>query len=429
MHSVLRTILLAVLLFAGATPASNAQTTLRYQFKEKDKLDFVVDQKTKSTANLMGADIVSHMTAEINLSWEVLKIEQGSAQVRIKGSRSRMSLDSLVGVVEVDSNNKDAPRDAAGKMLAQMNRVFATMEITATMLPTGEMKDVKVSEATVKAMKAIPSADMFGDLAHPDNFKDLLGGLVLSAQPASKGMSWTLKTESQSPEGKISTEHVFTLEDTIDRGGVTLEKISLKPITKVVADPKAMIKVSSIRSQGVAFFDNKAGRLVESTIQQTKKGKIDVMGLTLDNTSEQTTTIRLKGQSAEEKAAAAAKIAALKIDESEFVEKVVFTEMLETIPGVARTFTVQRSYEPAITSTSAAPVSDELKTKVETALDVKLGKKDSVKESLTLDGKDITRLNVVWVERYRRVTATLADGSTATYLLRAGLRIKLEKPK
>ena len=238
-------ILVLALMVAGGS-AANAQT-MRYQFKEKDKLFYTIEQKTKSTATLMGAEIVSTIAANMSLYWEVLKVDpQGNAHVKIKVTRSKLALDSIVGMAEVDSDSKDGPTDAAGKMLAQMNKAFAAMEITATMLPTGEMKDVKVSEATVTAMKSIPGADKFGDLSHPDNFKDMLSNIVFPTGAVTKGKSWSHKTESNAPEGKTSTEHVFTLEEPIDQDGAKLEKITQAPTFKVEADPKAMIKVKSI---------------------------------------------------------------------------------------------------------------------------------------------------------------------------------------
>jgi hypothetical protein len=294
------------------------------------------------------------------------------------------------------------------------------MEITATVLPTGEMKDVKVSEATVKAMRALPSADKLGDLAHPDNFKDMLSGLVFPTGPVTKGKSWTHKTVSQSPEGKITTEQVFTLEETIDK----LDKFSLKPIIKVEADDKAILKVKSIKATGHVLFDNQAGRVVESVISQTKQGKVDVMGLTLDSVSEQTTTNRLKKQSDTSR-----EFESVKIDETEYVEKTVATEPLETIVGVSRSFTVERTYEPSITLTGSAVVPDDLKAKVEAATGLTIGKKATLKETITLDGKTVTSVNVQWVERYRRGTAMASDGSSASFLVRVGLRVKLEKAK
>jgi hypothetical protein len=303
------------------------------------------------------------------------------------------------------------------------------MEFTATMLPTGEMRDIKVSEATVNAMKALPGADQAGDLTNPDHFKSMLSSIVFPAGAVVKGNMWSHLTEGKSLGGKISTEHVFTFDGPVDQEGARLDKISFKQNVKVEADPKATIKVKSIKATGHALFDNKAGRLVECTTQQTMTGKLDVAGLPLDKTSEQTTTIRLQKQTAEAKSAAARDIEAIKIDETEFVEKVVATDLLETLAGVSRSFTVERSYEPSITITGSVPVSDDLKTKVEKALDITIGKKMLVKESITLDGKEITKVNVQWVERYRRGTATTSNGTTLSFLVKVGLRFKLEKAK
>ena len=428
MHRFIRPLLFASALLVAWTSGAQAQV-MRYQFKEKDKLFYTIEQKTKSTAGLMGVDIVSQISANMSMYYEVVKVDSQGAQVKIKFTHSKMTLDSVIGVVEADSRNKEAPNDPAARMLAQVNKAFASMEISATMLPTGELKDVKVSEETVKAMRAIPSADKFGDLGHPDNFKDMLSSLVFPAGPVTKSKGWTRNTMSESPEGKVNTEHVFTLEDTIDQGGVKLEKISLKPKIKVEAKADAAIKVKSIESSGHALFDNKAGRFVESVIQQTKRGQLDVMGIQLDNTSVQTTTIRLSKQGAAEAGVAAKAIDAVKIDESEYVEKVVATEQLETLAGVARSFTVERSFEPGIVLTGSAAAADELKAKVEATLGVPLGKKAIVKESVTLDGKAITKVNVQWIERYRRATATTLEGSTISFQVRVGLRFKLEAAK
>src|SRR5205823_3171851 len=131
------------------------------------------------------------------------------------------------------------------------------------------------------AMRAVPGADKLGDLSHPDNFKDMISGIVFPTESVAKGRSWTHKTESKTPAGKTFAENVYTPEGTVVQDGVTLEKISLKPTIKVEADPNAQMKVKSITANGYTLFDNKAGRVVESSLQQTKKGQVTVMGLTL----------------------------------------------------------------------------------------------------------------------------------------------------
>jgi hypothetical protein len=427
-----RTLLLALALSAACAATARAQTAMTYRFKEGDKLHYLMEQKTNSTMSLAGTDIVMKVNATLSLAWHVVKVEaNGNAQVKVKVTHSKMTMDSLLGNVVVDSKDKDLPNDVAGKMLGQMNKAIASMEITGTMLATGEMQDVKVSEDTVKAMKAVPGASDLGDLAHPDNFRDMISGIVFPTGTVSKGKSWAHKTEIKSPAGKIMAENVYTLEETIQQGGVALEKISLKPEIKIEANPKAAMKVKSIKASGYTLFDNKAGRIVESSVNQTKTGSVSVMGLVLDQITEEITTIRLLKPS-EVKVDLVKSIASVKLDEEKFVEKVVATELLETLPGVARSFTLERSYVRSITIMGSAGadavLAAEIKALVEPSIE-DLGKKVTVKESVALDGKEITKVNVHWVERSREGIATRADGSSVTFLVKVGLRLKLEKAK
>jgi hypothetical protein len=434
MHPGKRTFLLSMILTAAFASAAHAQTTMAYRFKEGDKLHYLMEQKTKSTMSVAGTDIEMKVNVTVSMTWQVLKVDsQGAAQVKVKVTHSKMSMDSLVGNVEVDSKDKDIPGDLAGKMLGQLNRAIAAMEISATVLPTGEMRDMKVADETVKAIRAVAGADKMGDLAHPDNFKDMISGIVFPSEAITKGKSWTNKTETKSPAGTLRADNVYTLEGTITKDGVTLEKIALNPKIKIEPNPKAEMKVKSIKATGQILFDNKAGRVVESTFTQTKVGTVSVMGLVLDQVTEEATTIRLQKPPIAGKSNAAKTIASIKLGEDDFVEKVVFTEQLETLPGVARSFTVERGYERAVTITGGAGaepvIADEIRALVEATLGEKLGKRVTVKESISLDGKEITKVNVQWVERSRRGTAIRSDGSTVAFLVKVGLRIKLEKAK
>lgn len=436
MHHGTRAFLLAIALTAAVSPALPAQTVMTYKFKDGDRLLYLLEQKTKSLMSLAGTDIEMKVNVTMTMAWQVLKVDsRGHAQVQIKVTHSKMSMDSLLGIVEVDSKDKDGPGDLAGKMVGQMNKAIAAMEITATMLPTGEMQNLKVSDNTVKAMAAIPGASQLGDLASPDNFKDMISGIVFPTEAITKGKSWSNRSETKSPSGTISADNVYTLEGTVTRDGATLEKIALKPIIKVEGDPKATLKLKGIKATGETLFDNKAGRVVESSLFQSKEGQIKVMGLVLDSLTEEKTTIRLLKQNDAVDSVAGNSIVSVKIDEEEYVEKVVAKEPLETLAGVSRTFTVERSYEPQITIPAIpgggadSAVAGELKGKVEAALGITIGKKTPVKEAIALDGKEITKVNVQWVERSRRGIATRSDGSTVAFLVRVGLTFKLEKAK
>jgi hypothetical protein len=131
--------------------------------------------------------------------------------------------------------------------------------------------------------------------------------------------------------------------------------------------------------------------------------------------------------------------------EDEVVDKTVFTEIIETLPGLPKKFTVQREFLTSVTAvgtvgaeingeakignTMVATIAAGFKTKIETSLGVTLGKKDSVTETYELDGKEHVKLKVKWVERYRKGVATMPDGSKISFLVCVGLRTVPEKLK
>jgi hypothetical protein len=297
MHFRNRCILVASLILAACTSAASAQTTLRYQFKEGDKLPYVMEQKMKITMNILGMDVETKMDMALQLSLNVVEVNKdGSVQMQFKVTSAKMNMDGPTGKVEVDSKDQLEPDDPVAKILSQVTKALGAMEMTGQMLPTGETKNVKVSEATVKALQAVPGADKAGDVANAESFKSMLSSIVFPTEAVEKGKTWTNKTESKTKFGQAISENVFTYDGTTEKDGATLQKISLKPNIKIEADPNAeiKIKVKDAKGTGHILFDNKIGRLIESTTTQTTQMQINAGGIDIDQRVEQTTTLRQK---------------------------------------------------------------------------------------------------------------------------------------
>jgi hypothetical protein len=98
------------------------------------------------------------------------------------------------------------------------------------------------------------------------------------------------------PFGKSSTENTYTYEGKTVRDVVTAERITVRPAIKIDPDPKAKFKieVKDIKGSGEVFFDNKTGRVIESSISQRMEVQLSAAGLILTKVIEQTTTLRLK---------------------------------------------------------------------------------------------------------------------------------------
>jgi hypothetical protein len=293
----MKIVLLSALCTAVASSAASAQTTLRYKFKDGEKLEYVMEQKMKMTMSINNMDIETKMNMSMDMSWNVVGVNSdGSAKLQMKVTRAKMSMDGPTGQVEVDSNAKNEPDDAIGKIFSQIIKATATMEMTGTMQTNGDMKDIKVSEETVKAMKNLPGADKLGDMLSPESFKSMVSNLVFPTDAVTKGKTWTNKNEAKTPIGKTITEGTYTYEGPVQKDGATLEKISIKPNIKIEPDPKAPVKIELKESKGSGqiLFDNKAGRMVESTTNQVMQMQLGIAGMNINQTVDQTATMRLK---------------------------------------------------------------------------------------------------------------------------------------
>src|SRR5262249_54031271 len=104
--------LAAVALALLAGPA-HAQTTLRYQFKSGEKLQYGLSQDMKMTMNLAGMDIEMKLKQSMDMDWDVQNVDaQGNARVQLKFGHVRLKLDSTTGNAEFDSKkNTEEPED------------------------------------------------------------------------------------------------------------------------------------------------------------------------------------------------------------------------------------------------------------------------------------------------------------------------------
>ena len=56
---------------------------MSFRFKEGDKLNYLLEQKTKSTMSLAGTDIIMKVDATLNLSWQVVKIDDKGKRMEL----------------------------------------------------------------------------------------------------------------------------------------------------------------------------------------------------------------------------------------------------------------------------------------------------------------------------------------------------------
>jgi hypothetical protein len=298
-------ILLPLAALGADTATTFAQTTLRYQFKAGNRIPYVLEQKIKMTINAQGNEVQMNIAQNVEITWNIASVDSdGKAKMTQKIGRIRFSMDGLpTGKIEFDSKDGKEPEGPVGKILAPLLKSMAGAEISLTMDPQGRSSDVKVPKELVDAVKNSPAAAQLGEMFSEEGFKRLAGqgGLVLSAEPVNKGSSWDQKIEMKLPVGKMTVDNKLTYEGPVERDGKTVQKVALHPVLTLEGGPNApaTIKLKDQNSKGNAFFDNAAGRLLETDLTQNMDMEVNAGGQTVTQKMEQTVTLKLAEQKKE----------------------------------------------------------------------------------------------------------------------------------
>jgi hypothetical protein len=291
-------LLAAVMLLVNAAPAP-AQATLRYKFKKGDKLNYVMEQKIAMTMSVAGKDIAMDMAQTIDTTWSVASVdEDGKAKMTQTITRVRFTMDGPTGKVDYDSKEGKEPEGLIGKMIGPIFSALAGADIDLSMDATGKVSDVKVPDKLSKAVKNLPGGGAgLGEMFSEDGLKQVIdqSGLVLPKEPVAKGKSWEQKVEFKSAGGKMNVVSTNTYEGAVKKDGKELERVSLKPVMTLTPDPDAQAKITlkSQEAKGTAYFDNAAGRLVESNMTQNMEMQTSVMGMEFGQKLKQTVTMKL----------------------------------------------------------------------------------------------------------------------------------------
>ena len=308
MRDLNRLVVTAIVL-ASACPITHAQT-LRYQHKDGDKFHYVLQQETTTTTSVKGESSESKLTVVWDLGWNVLKVDSaGTAQLQIRIERARIFVEGPAGKAAADSADKNEPQDNLRRSLTTSAKIMAALDLRGTILATGEMKDVKLTPEAIKTIKELNGgAGNADELLNSDMCKSMLFAPVLASGSIAKGKTWTSKNEIHFAAYKAMIENTYTFEGQDekakenekdkgkDKDKVKLDRIAVKPTMKLEPVAKAPVKVQlkDHKGSGHVLFDNKAGRVVESVVNQRSEMSLEAMGATVNQTIEQRTVVQFK---------------------------------------------------------------------------------------------------------------------------------------
>ena len=187
-----------VVLCAGSL--AQAQTTLRYQFKEGEKLSYLVEIKTLDKTTVAGSPMTSETTERLDLGWHVATMStEGNARVTQTLERFRFQAESSAFTYRFDSQEGRIPGGPLGEKLGVLHKALVGAELSMTISPRGEIDAVKLSDKLLGSIKRAHAAIAPGQILSDDRLRDLLRvGLlpVLPMEPVIKGRSGEIRLKS-----------------------------------------------------------------------------------------------------------------------------------------------------------------------------------------------------------------------------------------
>jgi hypothetical protein len=291
--------LLCVVTLCGTMRAEDVE--LRYKYKEGEKLNYVMDQKLTMEMSVAGQDITMEMGMGITMVWKVDKVEKdGKAKMTQTMTRVQLKVKHPGGAFEWDSKDGTEPDDEVAKAMLPIFKAMAGADMTMTMDQRGQVSAFEMSDKLKEAMKKAAEAGGggLGDFGTEDGMKKMMeqGSLVLPEGAISKGKSWNAKNEIKVPQvGKMITDVKYTYEGQEKRTGKQLEKVSGVITQSVEPDKNAPgeMKIKAQDSKANLYFDNEAGRLIETRMTQDVVMEFAIGGQTISQKLKQNLTIRL----------------------------------------------------------------------------------------------------------------------------------------
>jgi hypothetical protein len=227
----------------------------------------------------------------IDLVWTVDKLQDdGAAVLKQKIERVQMKIAIPGGqTVEYDSKSTDEPQSFAA-MVAPLFREMTRAEFTVTMSPRGKISNVEVPESLIAAIAASPGAQLLGDLATAEGFKNMISRSSFELpEKLEPGVEWSTTAEIANPilgKQTIVTTYKYTGPKEVD--GVQFESFA-PTLTIDFAGGPAEAKVTKQESSGEILFNRTEGRLESMKLKHNLALTLTQAGKTIDQTIDQNT--------------------------------------------------------------------------------------------------------------------------------------------
>ncbi len=275
----------AALVLAAVSPAQ-AQTLLRWQFKEGQVFRYEFGQRNEIKVKAEGQEVTSKNDLTVNLTWTVKSVTpDGTADIVMKMDRVRAAVEAGPQKIQYDSK-ADKPDEGAAKVFHDIYSVAIGPDFKLKINSRGEVLESKVPEKLTAALQASPFAAVAdgGSFLSDKGLKNVFAQVVpvLPEKAVAKGATWSGSLELPVQPLKLTLTHKDTLADVSGDAA----KITSVLETKIIPDPASQIVLEMKKQEGNGnvSLDTKSGRITESSIVQKIELSLTIMNKMIDQT-------------------------------------------------------------------------------------------------------------------------------------------------
>jgi hypothetical protein len=297
-------ILAGAMLLAAWTGAASAEETLRWRFKQGEKLNYVMTQDMNMKMTLpagaggQGGDVTTAVHQVMDMTWDVQGVnEAGDAVIQQKFDHVQMKMTPSVGPgIDYDSKS-DKPAEGLAAMIAPLYDAMTAGEFEMTMSARGEVKDVKIPQQVLDALKNSPGASAMGEMATAEGFQKMImqGALVLPETTPKEGESWSNKVEMNNPVvGKQIIETSYKYMGTKQVDGATMAVFQPSISMQFEGNTQMKMNVKEQKSDGEVLFNETAGRLDSTKLNQDVNLEVAIGAQTMQQQIKQSIEVKVK---------------------------------------------------------------------------------------------------------------------------------------
>lgn len=301
---------LLLLVVAGFGGADAGAATLRWKFQPGEKLHYALEQKTVTSMQGGPQEIKSTMSQTIDMEWVVKEVgSDGLASLTQTVTRIRTNIESAAGAFAFDSKDTKDPEGLVAAGLIPLLRSLVGAEFSFKMNTQGEMSDVQVPPKVLEAIKKAGASGGAAGMFSEEGMKNMVveSSLAVPKEDLEKGKNWTRESKiAMKPLGTMRLDKTYVYQGPETKDAKPVERIDLETKVDIQLEPgnNLDMKVQSQEGKGSFFFDNVAGRILDSTVSEKMKLvftlKVGDQENQLIQGNETTTSMKLvKGQDAD----------------------------------------------------------------------------------------------------------------------------------